>query len=505
MTLNKLQEAQHMKYAKQIKSLWKLSALFLIIAIACTGCGYEDDGVVDPDLYYMRYRYSEYDQNAPFFQWWYYTIKDYDTNTEFAFGVSQSIGPQYPSNDGTYIMFSMVETSSNTKFHKYEQWDLADMEVLNNGAPSFKIRIPVGTNPDFQIDFMGNDTYHLTGSMIDPLKVWFTDGTIEGAPVDPGVVVKWDLMIYRIYGWYGQQDLEDELREGNISWNTYAHTSEVEGTITVDGVTYTFERTPRYRAYCDMNWGQDFPSGWPNEDPVDYPWGWYYVNLPDADPNNDIGIIAGIGRQHFDASQGISEGRFADIREPGGQHIGVRQGITDKITPDCPGIEVLGTASDGDLIRFRIDRSDWQTYTDGVGSAEIPYRQIVTIVTTTRRVTMDFQSEAANYNRLLFPHQDYIFSDFEGLGVTCHVTIEERRTLLGVPFFTTLYDFATDDAGLEYGYDTSATNNPGIFDDDTDDTICTGAPEIPNDGIDQDCDGSDFTPPPATCFISTLW
>ena len=70
---------------------------------------------------------------------------------------------------------------------------------------------------------------------------------------------------------------------------------------------------------------------------------------------------------------------------------------------------------------------------------------------------------------------------------------------------TTLYDFATDDAGLEYGYDTSATNNPGIFDDDTDDTICTGAPEIPNDGIDQDCDGSDFTPPPATCFISTLW
>jgi hypothetical protein len=82
---------------------------------------------------------------------------------------------------------------------------------------------------------------------------------------------------------------------------------------------------------------------------------------------------------------------------------------------------------------------------------------------------MDFQSNADNYNRLLFPHEDYIFSDFEALGVTCDVSIYDISyfwwdRLKVFPQYSLEYDFVTDDAGLEYGYDTSDTNYPGIFD-----------------------------------------
>lgn len=432
---------------------------------------YSNDGVVDPDLQHMRYRYQEYDATAPFYQWWYYTIKDYDTNTEFAFDISQSIGPDNSTNDGTYVMFSMVQQSSSTKFHKYDRWTIPDMDVQNNGQPGFKIQIPVGNNPDFKIDFQGNGVYHLTGKMDDPAKVWFSDGSLNGVPVNPNTVVEWDLTVYRIYGFYAQQDMENELKDnGIISWNTYAHTSEVEGTIIVNGVTYTFQRTPRYRAYCDMNWGENFPKGLPSESDVDYPWGWYYVNLPNSNPGDDIGIIAGIGRHNAPNSLfGITEGHFADIRLPGGEHIGTRKMDIWKQSPTSDGYTIVGTASDGDVYNFSVERSEWTSYADSVGTAQIPYRQIVSIETTTRRVTLDFQSVEANYNRLLFPHQDYIFSDFEGLGVTCHVVIESIDYYWWwfgglVPFYTVEYDFITDDAGLEYGYDTSDTNYPGVFD-----------------------------------------
>ena len=82
---------------------------------------------------------------------------------------------------------------------------------------------------------------------------------------------------------------------------------------------------------------------------------------------------------------------------------------------------MLATAEPGDSLEsWDIARSDWVYFTDSLESDLIPLRQIVTIRTQKKLVTMDFQSALADYNRLLFPHQDYVFSDFEGLGQGCN-------------------------------------------------------------------------------------
>ncbi len=414
----------------------------LVLALAflpLSGC-YDDDGVVQPGSHYQRYRASEYSSSKPFFQWYYYTIKDLTNDRYFALDLSQSFGPQDDTNEGTYIMFSMVDQAAETAFHKYERWDISDWNVSGD----FHITIP---GSQYEIDPVNDDTYHITGGMTAPDKVWYADGRLDGQAIDPGMAIEWDLTIYRTYGWYGQQDLESDIKDkGLISWNTYAHTSEVEGTITVDGTVYTFSRTPQYRAYCDMNWGENFPSGTPK---IDYMWGWYYAGVPSNDPNGEIGMIAGVGRHDLGGTYGITEGSFADFRLPNGERLSIREMQANKPNPEDDGTTLLATAAPDDSLQsWDIARSEWVLFTDSRGSDLIPLRQIVTIQTDKKRVTMDFQSALEDYNRLLFPHQDYVFSDFEGLGVTAHVTVVNRQT------GETIVDFITNDGGVEYGYNT---------------------------------------------------
>ena len=220
-------------------------------------------------------------------------------------------------------------------------------------------------------------------------------------------------------------------------------------------ITYTFTRDSQYRAYADSNWGEDFPSG---EPAIEYPWGWYYAGLPSSAIENELSIIAGLGFHDAGFPFGTCQGQFADIRLNQSTHIGVRQ---NEIWGETS-FSLMETSSDGDLIAFDVDRSEWVSFTDEIGTALIPLRQIVTIVTTSYRVVLDYQSDLSNYNRLLFPHENYIFSDFEALGVNVHVTIHKHavtypwwdifRTKPSFENQVELFNFWSDDGGLEYGY-----------------------------------------------------
>ena len=79
-------------------------------------------------------------------------------------------------------------------------------------------------------------------------------------------------------------------------------------------------------------------------------------------------------------------------------------------------------------------------------------------------VEIDFFSELDDYNRLLAFHEDYIFSDFEGLGVNAHVIITKHwksykkwdvLKLFPEDHYKIIEDFWTENSGIEYGYVTN--------------------------------------------------
>ena len=193
----------------------------------------------------------------------------------------------------------------------------------------------------------------------------------------------------------------------------------MEGYIKVDDTTYIIERNEDFRAYCDQNWGVNFPEGKPS---IDFPWGWYHVNAPNSDHSKDLSIIAGIGRHNLATALETGDnsnqlnipgiGKFADIRLDSDTHIGVRSIIMSPNSVQDVWTPGFVTTNDGFVKIFKLERDNWVDYTDSLGSAKIPLNQKITIETKNYKTVMDFRSKIGEYNRLLFPHEDYIFSDF---------------------------------------------------------------------------------------------
>ncbi len=396
-----------------------------------------DDGAWDPDPVYQRYRASEYPEDKPLFQWWYFSLKDYTTGMTFAFDYSLSRPATNQTHRGCYVMAALVNSTS--RFHMYYKYPFASLNMSNN------FDFSVGNQ---SLTEVSNSHYHAKGKMNNASQVWITEGISSTSNIE------WDLDIFRTVGWYGQQDMEGLIKmSGVISWNTYAYDSEVNGSIWINSTQYNITRGSRFRIYCDMNWGETFPHGNPS---IDHMWGWFYTGQPATVSTQDFSIIAGIGRSETTIGFGNPfAGEFASLYLHG-RRIGAREGrLFD--TPQESGQIVFQRATDGNCHVFRVDRADWITFSDAFGTARIPLTQIVTIETESVKVVMTFHSTAANYNRLLFPGDGFIFSDFEGLGVNCTTQVYERSFasidwLKTVPVYTLTETVVDHNAGIEYGY-----------------------------------------------------
>jgi hypothetical protein len=392
------------------------------------------DGVWNPSTYYQRYRADEYSIKRPFFQWWYFALKDYEANCSFAFCYSISRPSDDQTYSGVYMMFAIVTPTS--KGHIYYRFPWSDLQRSDH----YNINIH---QDKFILEAKNGGEYTLKGNMNNPNLVWATEG------IEKSANIAWNLKVKRIVGWYGQHDIEPMVKQtGVISWNTYAYDSEVEGTITVNGRTYEISKSPRFRMYCDMNWGENFPSTKnPKKQQIDYPWGWYYTGIPNIDPTQDFSIIAGIGRSDTNiALTGDMHAKFASIYLRG-KKIGARMGQILDNKPD-QGLVPFRPTSDGITKKFLIERSNWIEYSDIFGKAQIPLLQKVTIETNSYRIILTFTSKIENYNRLLFPTDGYVFSDFEGLGVHCKTEIYEKEK----EDFILKETIEDTNAGLEYGY-----------------------------------------------------
>jgi hypothetical protein len=424
---------------------WKVAILTVAILgiMAATpwvylGITIGPDGIWNPGTTYERYRGAEYPTTEPFFQWWYFSLKDYATGMTFAFVYSMSRPATNLTNTGAYMLVALVNRTS--RFQLYYKYPLSQFTTSGD----FNVTIAQAG----QIDVIDASHYHLLGNLNDSSQVWASED------ISATSTVSWNLSVVRIAGWYGEQDIEGIARQaGLIAWNTYAYDAEVNGTVAINGTTYPIMRGPQFRIYCDMNWGSSFPHGTPD---IDYPWGWYYTGQPANSTADDFSIIAGVGRTQTGSVLGSLDGRFASMYLQGRQ-LGVRMGIILGQPTGGGGVEVFQRATDGVCYEFQVNRSDWVTYTDRFGSASIPLVQVMTIETNTIRVVMTFDSTTANYNRLLFPTDGYVFSDFEGLGVNCTTQIYQRSFasydwLHTVPVYTLVDTINDTMAGVEFGY-----------------------------------------------------
>eukprot|EP00003_Mantamonas_plastica_P011808 TRINITY_DN2172_c0_g1_i1.p1 TRINITY_DN2172_c0_g1~~TRINITY_DN2172_c0_g1_i1.p1 ORF type:complete len:435 (-),score=115.22 TRINITY_DN2172_c0_g1_i1:23-1327(-) len=424
------------------KFLLLLLATFAISALAIPFIPKE--GLVNPPNHWQRFRQSEYEEYDQFFQWWYMKVSDQETGRYYAFAYGYLNGKQEKTNNGAYMMFATRSgnSSDETGFVKYEKFPLPqftnqeDFHVtIHDDSGSLLYELHPTDN---------NDTFTMTGVMKNP-KPWHYEGC------DPTLEIEWSLTFKRVYGWYGQYGIQWIARtfgHGELAWNTHSHNSLVNGTIKIgDKVYQVSNEGTRFRGYSDMNWGSAFPQPVkPNENPFNYPWGWYQAKIPSEDSSKDISIIAGTGlTEQKDPILPAFKifGSFADIRLGNETHVGMRDvRVFDETWAQK---DAILQTNDGEVISMKVDRSGYFNFTDKWGSAQIPLRQIMTLETTNHRVVMDFDSIPENYNRLFFTYDTGIFSDFEALGVNVQVNITMKAT-------GQQQSYSLKTGGLEYGY-----------------------------------------------------
>ncbi|CAF4801375.1 unnamed protein product [Rotaria socialis] len=415
-------------------------------AVVSSDISLPGNGVLQPPLHYQRYRRSEYKKDLPYYQWWYYWIRDTKNDRHFAVSYSITLCKNTHIKscdyDGVMVGVVVVDNKQNRRLQKYEFYDRNAFSV----SQEFNFKIHSNTNETIhELLPIDNDKFIIRGNMTKENinNVWISEGCSKD------LEIQWNLTLTRIYGWYAQDVFEvpDRWLDGMIMWNTYSHAAEVEGQIKIGDDLFIIEKENTSRAYGDSNWSESMPSPPPDDQhSTKYVWGWYYVSIPADDKSEELSIIAGTGLSYADEVLGTMDGRFCDIRLDEKTHVELRMVKVLDLTFD--------SCNDGKLVRFDVERSNWFNINDSFGYATIPLRQLVTLESDSYLITMDFNSVETNYNRLLFPFTSYVFSDFEGLGVSTNLLIIDKKT------DTIVRNVTVNSGGLEYGYRFNITVPP---------------------------------------------
>jgi len=92
--------------------------LLVLLVSAINAAIITGDGIPNPPSYYQRFRRSEYPASHPFYQWWYFTIKDLEHGEHFAFTYAYSESKN-TTTSGAYLMVihfdqqKVVDTSNS--------------------------------------------------------------------------------------------------------------------------------------------------------------------------------------------------------------------------------------------------------------------------------------------------------------------------------------------------------------------------------------------------------
>ncbi len=202
-------------------------------------------------------------------------------------------------------MAAQVDAREGTTWSRYERYNLSSLVAATKGQ-----HVDVGDTFQLHASDDGN-TIHLAGTLSNPAAIYRNVG------IDQNMPISWNITLHRQFGWYAQpyEELPDRVT-GVIQWNTYAHSSLVEGSISVGDQEYSFSKdSASHRAYADMNWGWDFPEAPGSSRPAaadmqplshqshldfNYSWGWFYAGRAATSNQPEISIIAGCGFSYVD-------------------------------------------------------------------------------------------------------------------------------------------------------------------------------------------------------------
>jgi hypothetical protein len=196
-------------------------------------------GVVDPEAHFQRFRRELYPQTRPFFQWWYFWVRDESTAMHHAFYVHSSFCPAdvLCNQSGVFVMAAQVDAHEGTTWSRYERYNLSSLVAATKGQ-----HVVVGDALQLHASDDGN-TIHLTGTLSNPTAIYRNVG------IDSNTPIAWNITLHRQFGWYAQpyEELPDRLT-GVIQWNTYAHSSRVQGSISVGDQRYVTRAAPSHTA-----------------------------------------------------------------------------------------------------------------------------------------------------------------------------------------------------------------------------------------------------------------
>jgi len=412
-----------------------------------------DDGEWFQDNSYSRFRGYETPMDETFYQWWYWAVKDLESDIYFAFCYYYIRAPSDPSVEGFYMLFSAVTNEGNVMI--WYKYDLNQFHYWGND-----FQISAGNNNEFNQIPITNDLYHISGLMNNPAQVWTSEITKQG--LTETSVFSWNLDISRIVGACTQNDfIDDPLMENGIKWNTHSFDGLASGSVQMGDQIYTFDGDTSERSYFDTNFDKVFLGQAEPDEPEDkYRWSWASATKYDpTDATNDISIIAGYGVS--DNMFGLTipaTGAFAAAYNVIDHNIVWKSIDTREGDIDVNLVEKCSWGSSKDtVVEVSIDAWDYFIYTDSYGSARIPKYQRYILEGEYVSIQMTFIVEPGDINRLPSAYTEYTWSNFEALGCTAFVQIYHKTYKWWDVFhlnpINVLWDQFWDySAGLEYGY-----------------------------------------------------
>ena len=386
--------------------------------------------------------------------WYYYWLHDEQTRTHWAaavVGVYCSQAEPKCANGGAYVtLLEIPPPGSGGEVRAYgerfpinwlngsgaEQW----LEVRKPDYPGedAKAQAWIRTSPDgqylqLQIFPSGQPEYYWRSS---------GGGTAR---------MMWDIEFERIFGWYGQSQLEWGAHlVGVLQWDTYMHRARVAGRVRDPTGAETPLAGDAVRGYGDSNWGVQMlhpppgASDWSN-----YPWGWFVAGKRLEETGEEVSLCAGVGRTYVDPVTGVLQAKFLDIRV--GERVAL-EGVF--VNAEQYGLEG-GLSNHGGLgghhlDAFSVARGSWAE----IAGTRLPLQQNLTVTGGFGELEAAFEAPPGCYMLLPFPSPDGSnFLDFECLGAHASIVLRPRpgsdlaHALGGAPEFT----FKTEFAGLEFG------------------------------------------------------